>query len=183
MAPHPFSTPGTGEPPPIPRWLVHRPTVADLVVPWVTARGLGGRFMFGALDRRRQQQAILEHRCQVCGRRLAERSILLMRLVDLGRKSTTEPALDPVCAAYSAAACPMIAGRMARYRSGPPPPGYGMIASGSSARYGAPAEPWFAVWLDRYRVVTGSSELPEASYAQIRPLRIRPITWRFLLPW
>jgi hypothetical protein len=51
------------------------------------------------------------------------------------------------------------------------------------ARYGAPAEPWFAVWLDRYQPATGPAEQLHASYAGIRPLRIRPVTWHHLLPW
>jgi ribosomal protein S14 len=93
--------------PGIPVWLSHRPVLAGLAVPWVTARGADGRFLFGALDRQRQQQAIGQHRCQVCGRPLGTRTILLMRLSDLPRKATSEPGLDPVCAAYSAAACPV----------------------------------------------------------------------------
>jgi len=87
--------------PPIPLWLAHLPVVAGMAVPWITARGLDGRHMFGALHPLRQRQAIFDHLCQVCGRRLDHRSILLMRLTDLPRQRTSEPALDPVCAAYT----------------------------------------------------------------------------------
>jgi hypothetical protein len=97
--------------PPIPLRLAHRPVVAGLAVPWITTRSLDGRYLFGALDQSRQRQAIVQHRCQVCSRPLGERSILLMRLSDLSRRFTSEPALDPVCAAYSAVACPMIVSR------------------------------------------------------------------------
>ncbi|WP_204301143.1 hypothetical protein [Actinoplanes campanulatus] len=167
----------------IPLWLAHRPVLGGLAVPWITARGVDGRYLFGALDGVRQQQAVWQHRCQVCGRRLGDRSILLMRLSDLGRQSTTEPALDPVCAAYSAVACPMIAGRMARCRSTPAPLGHGLAAAvDQSARLGAPAEPWFAIWLHRYEPIDGPNGQPHASYRNIRPLRLRPITWRHCCP-
>jgi hypothetical protein len=180
---NPFAPDTIDAVPLIPLWLARRPVVAGLAVPWITARGLDGRYLFGALDPLRQQQAILDHRCQVCGRPLEHRSILLMRLDDLPRKRTSEPALDPVCAAYTAAACPMIAGQMRRYRSTPPALGHGVTAQVSHpARFGAPAEPWFAVWLDRYSAVTDDGQ-PFASYTGTRPLRIRPITWRQMLPW
>jgi hypothetical protein len=184
MTHHPFAPADTDMAPLIPLWLAHRPVLGGLAVPWITARGVDGRYLFGALDTTRHQQAVWQHRCHVCGRRLGERSILLMRLSDLGRESTTEPALDPVCAAYSALACPMIAGRMARYRSTPAPLGHGVtVAVDQSARLGAPAEPWFAVWLPRYEPIDGPNEQPRACYRGIRPLRLRPITWRSLLPW
>jgi hypothetical protein len=169
--------------PAIPAWLAHLPVRAGMAVPWITARGLDGRYLFGALHPLHQRQAIIDHRCQVCGRRLDHRSILLMRLSDLPRQRTSEPALDPVCAAYTAKVCPMVAGRMRRYRGTAQPLGHGMTASVSQpARLGAMAEPWFAVWLERYRPITEDGR-QLASYAGIRPLRIRPITWRQLLPW
>nr|BFE56392.1 hypothetical protein GCM10020063_009180 [Dactylosporangium thailandense] len=172
-------------PPPIPLWLAHRPVVAGLAVPWITARGLDGRYLFGGLDPQRQHQAITEHRCQVCGRELDWRSILLLRLSDLPRHRTPEPALDPVCAAYTAAACPMVAGRMTRHRSTPIALGHGISSAvDQPARLGAPAEPWFAVWLDRYTTATDDdSGLLIASYEGIRPRRIRPITWRLPPAW
>lgn len=52
------------------------------------------------------------------------------------------------------------------------------------ARLGAPAEPWFAVRLDRYTTVTDTdSGLLLASYDGIRPLRLRPITLRLPPIW
>ncbi|GAA4262788.1 hypothetical protein [Dactylosporangium darangshiense] len=170
--------------PPIPMWLAHRPVVAGLAVPWITARGLDGRYLFGGLDPQRQHQAITEHRCQVCGRELDWRSILLLRRSDLPRHRTPEPALDPVCAAYTAAACPMVAGRMTRHRSTPITLGHGISSAvDQPARLGAPAEPWFAVWLDRYTTATDDNRLLIASYDGIRPRRIRPITWRLPPTW
>ncbi|WP_271189549.1 hypothetical protein [Dactylosporangium matsuzakiense] len=170
---------GVDAAPPIPLWLADRPVVAGLAVPWITGRGLDGRHLFGALDPHRRLQAITEHRCQICGRPLDWRSILLLRLRDLPRRGTAEPALDPVCAAYTAAACPMIAGRMARHRSSPASLGHGISSIvDQPARLGAPAEPWFAVWLDDYTTTTDDTGGLIASYAHLRPRRIRPITWR-----
>lgn len=163
--------------PPIPAWLADLPTVAGLAVPWITPRTADGRFLFGLVDRDRMEQALLRRWCGVCGRPLNDRLVVLMRLSDLPRRCTNEPALHPQCAAYTIAACPMVSGRLSHYRATPhhldptmaPPPD-------TDARRGAPAEPWFAVWLTEYRVITDHDNLA-ASYAHIRPLRIRPITW------
>lgn len=170
--------------PAIPVWLSHLPVVGGMAVPWITPRTDDGRHLFGALHPSRQRHALLNHGCQVCGRRLDDRLVLLMRLRDLPRQRTSEPALHPVCAAYTEAACPMVAGRLARYRSTPLRLGAGMAAGPDEpARLGAPAEPWFAVWLTTYRpIVDPINDQPAASYAGIRPLRIRPITWRHLPP-
>jgi hypothetical protein len=79
----------------------------------------------------------------------------------------------------------MVAGRLSHYRSTPMRLGAGMApAPDEAARLGARADPWFAVWLTHYdTVIDPASGQPAASYAGIQPLRIRPITWRHLLPW
>jgi len=175
--------------PPIPVRLAHRPTIGGLVVPFISPRTHDGRYLFGGVDPLRQWQCLTGRRCSVCGRPLVEqpgdRLILLMRLSDLPHRRTGEPGLDPVCAAYTQAACPMIAGRLTHYRSTPMRLGAGMApAADEAARLGAAAEPWFAVWLTRYdTVIDPRNGQPAASYAGIRPWRIRPITWRHLLPW
>jgi hypothetical protein len=171
--------------PPVPVWLVHRPTVGGLVVPWITPRTQDGRYLFGGLHPQRQPRALTERLCQICGRRLDRPQILLLRLQDLPRQRTSEPALHPVCAAYTAAACPMVAGRMRHYRATPMRLDPNMVsAADTAARLGQPAEPWFAVWLQRYEATTDPrTGTPVASYAGLRPLRIRPITWRHLLLW
>jgi hypothetical protein len=72
----------------------------------------------------------------------------------------------------------MVAGSLSHYRSGPPRLDATMAsAPDAAARRGSPVEPWFAVWLAGYQVVTDHGN-PCASYAGTRPLRIRPITWR-----
>jgi hypothetical protein len=171
--------------PPIPVWLSHLPVVGGLVVPWITPQTADGRYLFGAVHPQRQQQAITQSLCSVCGRALDRPLVLLMRLADLPRQCTSEPALHPVCAAYTVAACPMVAGRISHYRSNPMRLGAGMApADDEHARLGAPAEPWFAVWLNHYQPITDAINAnPAASYAGIQPLRIRTITWRQLLPW
>lgn len=175
--------------PPIPVRLAHRPTIGGLAVPYITPRTDDGRYLFGGVDTLRQRRCLTGRRCSVCGRALqdapADRLILLMRLSDLPQQRTSEPALDPVCAAYTQAACPMVAGRLTHYRATPLRLDPHMAAaSDQAARLGAPAEPWFAVWLTDYHLaIDPRNGQPAASYTGIRPRRIRPITWRHLLPW
>lgn len=175
--------------PPIPVRLAHRPTVGGLVVPYVTSRTEDGRHLFGGVDSLRQRRCLTGRLCSVCGRPLLDRPddrlILLMRLSDLPQQRTSEPALDPVCAAYTRAACPMVAGRLTHYRATPLRLGPHMqVASDHAALLGTAAEPWFAVWLTGYEVVVEARNgQPAASYTGTRPLRIRPLTWRHLLPW
>jgi hypothetical protein len=163
--------------PPVPVRLMHLPTVAGLVVPWITPKASDGRYLFGVLDPARQYAALARRLCQVCGQPLGRRLVLLMRAQDLPRQCTAEPGCDPQCCSYVQAACPMVAGRMSHYRSTPPRLGPDMIpAPDTVARLGKPAPIWFAVWLADYRVVvdplTGGLV---ASYAHTRPLRIRPV--------
>jgi hypothetical protein len=161
----------------IPIPLRHLPTVAGLVVPWITPRTPDGRDLFGLIGAEAQAACLYGRRCQVCGRPLARPLVLLVRASDLTRKLTPEPGLHPWCAAYTAQACPMVSGRMSRYRATPHDLG-GLAAHtpDTPARLGAPAEAWSSVWLAGYRVVrdpaTGSLA---ASYAHTRPLRIRPV--------
>lgn len=163
--------------PPVPVWLAHRPTIGGLVVPWITPRAGDGRYLFGVLDPVRQHAALTRRLCQVCGRPLGRRLVLLMRASDLPRRCTAEPGCDPQCCAYVQAACPMVAGRMSHYRSSPPRLGPDMVpAPDTAARLGKPAPAWFAVWLSEYRVVVDPLDGGlVASYAHIQPLRIRPV--------
>ena len=164
--------------PPIPLSLQHLPTAGGLVVPWITPRTADGRYLFGTVDRDRMERALRYRWCGICGQQLEDRAVLMMRLSDLPRQCTSEPALHPWCAAYTSKACPMIAGRLDHYRSSLPELDTNMLpAPDAAARQGAPAEPWFAVWLDDYRVITDHGNLA-ASYAGIKPLRIRPVRWR-----
>jgi hypothetical protein len=190
------------QPPPIPRPLIDRPTVAGLVVPIVTPNS-EGRWLFGLLDHAQQQRCLRDRLCQICGRPLGEPLVLLLRESDLDARCTSEPGLHPECAAYTQRVCPMIAGRLAHYRATQRevPPGYrratpdpvpeldaltswldemaallGSPRPTSSPRLGADAEQWHAVWLRAYDVETDPrNQQPAASYREYRPLRIRPV--------
>ncbi len=161
--------PGAGDiaVPPIPVRVAHRPTLGGLAVPYVTPYTDDGRRLFGGVDPHRQWQCLTQRRCGVCGlplgRGLVDRLVLLMRLSDLPAQRTSEPALDPVCAAYTEAACPMIAGQLTHYRSTPMRLGTGMAPAADEA--------------DDTVIDPRSGQLA-AAYTGVRPLRIRPITWR-----
>src|SRR5437773_2000102 len=159
--------------PPVPVWLAHRPAVGGLVVPWITPRAGDGRYLFGVLDPARQHAALTGRLCQVCGRPLGRRLVLLMRAQDLPRRCTAEPGCDPTCCAYVQAACPMVAGRMSHYRSSPPRLGPDMVpAAATAARLGKPAPAWFAARPSEYRGVAHPRDArPVASYPHTRPLR------------
>ncbi|UJW28841.1 hypothetical protein L3Q67_26640 [Saccharothrix sp. AJ9571] len=164
--------------PPIPLSLQHLPVVGGLVVPWITPRKADGRYLFGSVDRDRASRAVLNRWCGVCGRPLEDRAVLMMRLSDLSRHCTNEPALHPWCTAYTVQSCPMVGGRLDHYRSSLPQLDTNMLlAPDAAARQGAAAEPWFAVWLADYNVIIDHGNVA-ASYVGARPLRTRPITWR-----
>jgi hypothetical protein len=163
--------------PPIPVRLAALPTVGGLTVPWITLTTSDGRHLFGALDPVKQYTALTRRLCQVCGQPLLRPSVLFMRLGDLPSRRTSEPCCHPECGAYVQTACPMIAGRMSHHRSTPQRLDHTMINSvDTPVRLGKPAQPWFAVWLNDYRVVTDPrTGGPAASYAHTTPLRIRPV--------
>ncbi|WP_208115573.1 hypothetical protein [Labedaea rhizosphaerae] len=159
------------------------PQAAGLVIPWITPRRDNGQHLLGAIDQARADHAIRRYLCGVCGRPLRgqpddstpARIVLLMRGSDLASRCTVEPALHPQCAAYTATACPMVAGRSAHYRRSPHPVDDTMVVgSDLERRLGAPAESWFAIWLTNYEIGVRNG-LTVASYQHIEPLRIRPI--------
>lgn len=161
--------------PPVPVQLAHRPTLAGLVVPYITPRAIDGRWLFGVIDQQRLRQCLTRRWCQICGQPLDQPFVLLLRDTDLVRQRISEPACHPVCAAYTIRGCPMVSGRLDRYRSTPVRLDQHMVsASDTPARLGAPAEAWYAVWLDHYQVVIDAvNGLPAASFAGIRPRRVR----------
>lgn len=164
--------------PSIPEYLRHVPTAGGLVIPWITMTGDRGQLLLGAIDTVKQRRCLVERRCQVCARELGGRLVLLLRDRDLERRCTSEPGMHPICAAYTQRACPMVAGQMTHYRRS-------LVkisedrAHGAHAesRLGRPAEPWFAVWLNDYKVIADrEAGTLAASFADIEPLKIRPVT-------
>jgi site-specific recombinase XerD len=82
--------------PPIPLSLQHLPTMGGLVVPWITPRTADGRYLLGSVNHALMSHAVLNRWCGVCGRPLDDRVVLMMRLSDLPRQCTSEPAMHPV---------------------------------------------------------------------------------------
>lgn len=174
--------------PPIPARLADRPTSGGLVVPWISIESGDGRHVLGAVHTSRQVACITGYRCQIDGQPLGWPAVVFARPQDLERRYTAEPAMHPECARYSAAACPMVAGRMSHYRSSPVDtsrltcnkPGCdcaGWVNSPDSAhRVGRPADPYVAVWLRGYDVaVSPSGEVLGVSWQNTAPVRIRPL--------
>lgn len=173
--------------PPIPIHLAGFQSVGGLVIPFITLQHRNGTAALGLVDARRMELCLRERRCGVCGGSMPGRMVFFMRRTDLNRKCSVEPAMCPPCAAYTGRACPMITGNMAQYRRsvssfparacGDPlcqctlwaPP------DDSSARLGAQAEPWYALWTLQYRLVRTPEGHLAAGFAGLRVLRIREI--------
>jgi hypothetical protein len=159
-----------------------------MAVPWITPRLPGGRFVLGVVDAARQEHALRQRLCGVCGRRHGPRMVVLARERDLGRGLSAEPPLHPWCATYTAAVCPAVSGHLQHYRATPRPgfepvegpagtPHYVRDERQAAARRGAPTEPWFAVWLNTYDLVRDPLTASWAASWQGRtPLRIRPLS-------
>lgn len=173
-------------PPPIPARLADRPTVGGLVVPYISVSS-GDRHILGSTHNRKRNECLIGRRCQTDGEPLGRRAVVLCTTTQLGRQWTQEPAMHPECAAYSIAACPMVNGQMASYRTGPPPvdrlpctePGCncgGWINETKGERDLGPVEPWHQVWLAAYDLAADpGGKLIGLSWANHPPLRVRPV--------
>jgi hypothetical protein len=172
--------------PPIPIHLAEFPTVGGLVVPNITLRHRNGAAALGLVDYRRMVHCFRERCCGVCGEPVEGRLVFLMRSFDLARSMSCEPGLCPPCPAYTQAACPMIAGRMAHYRQSAP----AFVARRCDdsececrlcgavpqpKRYGANAERWFALWTIQYRLVHDDRGNLAAGFAGVRVLKLREV--------
>lgn len=173
--------------PPIPQRLDGRPTLGGLVVPYVSVSD-GRQHLLGQVHRSRALTCIRDHLCQVDGEPLGGRRVVFATATGVAEQYSGEAALHPECAAYSAMACPMLHGAMATFRGAAPAldriecfePGCNCggwkPAAGTKSHAGAPAEPWFAVWLDTYHLATTSEgELHGLAWIGLTPLRVRPV--------
>lgn len=106
--------------PRIPATCEHRPTIGGLVRPWINVELADGGLDFRSQHRRRAEHAIVGQLCQVCGTPLRHPIVLLGGPDQLRHLMFGEPPLHPECAVYTSHACPMVAGRMAHVRAGPP---------------------------------------------------------------
>lgn len=172
--------------PPIPVHLADFPTVGGLVVPYITLRHRNGTAALGLVDYSRMVHCFEEHRCGVCAEPVRDRMVFLMRSLDLIRARSAEPGLCPPCAAYTMAACPMIAGRMAHYRRSQPAfisrrcddpecTCSQWASTPEPQRYGHTAEQWFALWTTEYRLVRGHGDRLEADFTGMQVLRVREV--------
>ena len=173
----------------IPVRLSRRPVVGGLAVPWVVAHHADGTPVLGFVDGSRQAACLTRCWCQACGEPLGSPLVLMVRARDIVARYVTEPGLHPECAAYAAAACPMLAGMMTRYRAAPRPARQERCADVScnckawvrpgdrDRRAGRPREVFTAVWIGRseYRVTAGpaAGALPGLTLRGIRVLRAR----------
>jgi hypothetical protein len=165
--------------PPIPIHLAGLPTAGGLVVPRITPQTASGQFLFGNLSDVAQHRFLLGYRCQICASILPRRAVLFARISDLLLMCTSEPATCPPCARYSALACPMLKGQMRHYRAGPHPALTERPPTTQKlARHGAPAESWYAVWVQTYTVIDHPVHpgTLAASWRDILPLQIRPVS-------
>ncbi|WP_144118342.1 hypothetical protein [Catellatospora sichuanensis] len=167
--------------PDIPLQLAGQPTIGGLAAPWTTGRTPDGRYRFGAVDLDRHNRAMNEKLCQTCGTTLDTRLVFAMRDSDLRSLTSHEPAMHPVCAAYAATACPMLAGRMIHYRAtslAGQLADLGVSSHGdpTDTRAGSAAEPWQLVWASGYRVYTHPrTKLLAAMVLPEQILRVRRI--------
>jgi len=167
--------------PAIPLRLAGRPTLGGLVVPWTTGRTPDGRYRSGAVDLDRHNQAMTDRLCQTCGTPLENRIGFALRGSDLRALTSHEPGMHPVCSAYAATACPMIAGRMQHYRAASlagqlADLGIALEGDPTGARAGASAEAWQLVWASGYRLYTHPrTQLLAAMLLPEQILRVRPV--------
>lgn len=151
--------------PPIPQRLASRPLSGGLVVPYISMPRPGhpGAFILGETHGAKQGDCIVNYLCQIDGRPLGSPPYLFLgtqSAIDEG--FSAEPALHPECAAYSVAACPMVNGSMPTYAKrershdgepcGDPGCDCGGWTSTPGDKAGAPAEPWFRIWVFGYAI-------------------------------
>jgi hypothetical protein len=139
----------------------------------------------GQVDDTKRSRAILGRLCQICGEGLyADRYVVFGREADRSQGYVVEPAMHPECAAYTAKACPMLAGELDHYRRTPldvsgrtSPDGYPLLSAPDNGhRAGSPSEPYLQVWADTrtdYRPAAADEGVVLAWPA--RPLRVRTI--------
>lgn len=153
--------------PPIPATCEHRPTIGGLVIPWVNVQLADGGVDFRSRHEIRAQQCWLNGICQVCATPIGNLIVLIGGPEQIVTLQFDEPPLHPECAAYVSNACPMIAGRLERFASGPPLaarqrggqcPEPGCDCGGwvptpdvsGGGREGTPAHDWYAFYVSGY---------------------------------
>lgn len=160
-------------------------------MPFITLRHRGGgQAALGYVDGALVDRCLRGRLCGVCGLPAPGKMVFLMRARDLARKFSNEPGLCPPCAAYTLRACPMVGGFMQRYANSVNPfvtrrcgdelcPCRQWSAPvGPSARLGAPADPWYALWTRQYRLGRDPDGRLAAGFAGLRVLALREVPSR-----
>ena len=150
--------------PAIPASCAHRPTVGGLAVPVINLRLADGGVDFRSPHQATYTRCWTQRLCQTCGNPLGRPAVLFGGPNQLAAGHFDEPPLCPPCALYASRACPMVAGRQpfyatrARVSDGhrgktctdPACDCGGYISSdlNASDAGGAPAHPWYALYVD-----------------------------------
>lgn len=150
--------------PPIPATCAHRPTVGGRVAPWINVHLADGGVDFRRQHTTKTITALTQRVCQVCGTPLRHPIVLLGSPEALVQLLFGEPPLHPECAHYTSRACPMVAGELDHYATGPSLaqgkrgavcfiPGCdcgGWINHDPINDDDRPAHPWYAVYASGY---------------------------------
>ncbi len=190
--PCPRSRPSPGERVAIPARLAGAPTSAGLVIPYITVTHRDRtRPVWGQVDAARMRHVLHERRCQICGQRLDEVAVVMIRSSDYQRGVAVEPGCHPECAHYSRQACVLLSGKTDRFNptSAGTPPVCGdphchcqfwtpqSPPETSTPRQGAPTEAWYEAWihLHDYRIITvpADSRTPELTGIALRDTPFR----------
>ncbi|MGF6886714.1 hypothetical protein ABIA39_004512 [Nocardia sp. GAS34] len=150
--------------PPILARLHQAPAAQGLTIPFVTLCHHGRRApVWGGIDPARLHTVLSLRLCQICGQRLEDRVVVMLRPQDWLRGIAPEPGMHPECAHYSTRSCPVLSGRMSHHRPAatsarmtrctdprcdcglwkPPTAG-----SDEDVRAGKPIDAWYALWID-----------------------------------
>lgn len=100
---------------PIPATCRHRPTVGELVAPYVNITLADGGVDFRSPHQGRYERCWREGLCQTCGHPIRGLAVLFGGPRQLRDRRFDEPPLCTPCAVYASQACPMVAGRMTHY--------------------------------------------------------------------
>lgn len=149
--------------PDVPVSCAGRPTVGGLVAPFVNLVLADGGVDFRSPHQGRYEQCWRDGLCQTCGGRLGTIAVFFGGPNQLAARTFDEPPVCPPCAVYVSMACPMVAGRQARYAdrariseghrghvcpdSGCGCGGFVPSNPGAGDAAGEPAHPWFAVYV------------------------------------
>jgi len=170
----------------VPARCAHRPLVGGRVVPHVSVTLADCRPVFGAVPRSKALRCITDGLCQICGQKLGRPVVVLATAVQVEERYTAEAALHPECAAYSAKACPVVAGERTGLRA---PDRHieqscnvadcgcaGWVDTEGGGVRGRPVGPWFAVWLDTYEIgVDEHGQVQGLAWRRFEPRRVRPV--------